>query len=182
MCTIYTHDNTKTVEINLQVNDNTLDLSKVHKGYKCILYGDEILNNVNLKNFLLDIKKICTDVDLFINQEDIKNNTIFLKNLVSNFLVDRISVNIINSHEKEDLKFIDLLGDKGVVNIIADLVTKHDLVALTGRNVRFFGAAKNITLNIDQKERDKHINWLKKHMPILKNMCKNIEFYDSYPN
>lgn len=176
MCTILAQHDTRTVEVNLTNDDASVDLNKINKGYNCILYGYKILNNQNLRSIVSSLKTKGVNIDLYISQEEIKDNQELLKNLVGDFLIDTISVYLRDSHEKEDFKFIDLLADRAVINVIADTLTKHDLIALTGRNVRFFCATESHKLDVEPKEREKHISWLKKHLPVLKNMCKTIEF------
>lgn len=161
------------------------DLNKIAKlidsfypGLEVNITGGNPLAHPDLVKFLEILKTRGIIVNLNINQVHIKDNKDLIKRLVNEQLIYGLGITLHDAHCKDDFKFIDKLGNKVVIHVIAGILNKHDLPALQGRRVliqgfKTAGRGKEL-IEKYKKEIEKNISWLQKKLPALQGMCKFI--------
>ena len=163
------------------------DLNKIlplvnsfYPGLEVNITGGNPLMHPDLITFLNILKSRGIIVNLNINQVHIKDNKELIKKLVSEKLIYGLGITLHDAHCKDDFKFIDKLGDRVVIHVIAGILNKHDLPGLQGRRVLIQGFKNTgrgkILFEKYKKEIEKNISWLQKKIPALHSMCKIINF------
>ena len=163
------------------------DLSKLspmidsfYPGLEVNITGGNPLAHPELITILEILKARRIIVNLNINQVHIKKNKDLIKKLIDKELIYGLGITLHDAHCKEDFKFIDKLGDRVIIHVIAGILNRHDLPALQGRRILIQGFKKTgrgkVLFEKHKKEIEKNISWLQKKIPALHSMCKIINF------
>lgn len=155
-------------------------VNSFYPGLEVNITGGNPLAHPQLITILEIFKSRGIITNLNINQVHIKENKDLIKKLIDDQLIYGLGITLHDAHCKEDFKFIDKLGDRVVIHVIAGILNKHDLPALQGRRVLVQGF-KNTGRGVElfekyKKQIEKNISWLQKKIPALHSMCKIINF------
>lgn len=155
-------------------------INSFYPGLEVNITGGNPLAYPQLVTVLAVLKSKGLIVNLNINQAHIKDNKEMIKTLVDDNLIYGLGITLQDAHNKDDFKFINKLGDKVVIHVIAGILNRHDLPALQGRRVLVQGYKNTgrgkALFEKHKKEIEKNISWLQKKIPALHSMCKIINF------
>lgn len=101
--------------------------------------GGNILEYPELVQFLDKLKSKGIIANVTINQKHLRPYKDLICKLVAEKLVHGIGISLVDSSNKDDFEFIDMLGDNVVIHTIAGILDEDDLVCLKGRKVLILG-------------------------------------------
>lgn len=177
----YCHENstTKGVHGDLRRIEKTLD--SLHAGTEMAVGGGNALAHPDLIWFLEKLKSRGVLANITINQKHLKPYKDLICKLVAENLVHGIGISLVNSSNKDDLDFIDTLGDNVVIHTIAGVLDEKDFEVLKGRKILILGY-KNLRrgssflekdfVNINHRMDMLRVVWL----PQLRKECKVVSF------
>lgn len=190
----YCHENStiKGVHGDLRRIEKTLD--SLHAGTEMAVGGGNALAHPDLIWFLEKLKSKGVLANITINQKHLRPYKDLICKLVAENLVHGIGISLVDSSNKEDFDFIDMLGNNVVIHAIAGVLDEKDFEVLKGRKILILGY-KNLRrgssflekdfVNINHRMdmlRDVWLTQLRKDCKVVSFDCLAIEQLDPKKN
>lgn len=190
----YCHENStiKGVHGDLRRIEKTLD--SLHAGTEMAVGGGNALAHPDLIWFLEKLKSKGVLANITINQKHLRPYKDLICKLVAENLVHGIGISLVDSSNKEDFDFIDMLGNNVVIHAIAGVLDEKDFEVLNGRKILILGY-KNLRrgssflekdfVNINHRMdmlRDVWLTQLRKDCKVVSFDCLAIEQLDPKKN
>lgn len=157
-------------------------IKTLQPGTEVAIGGGNIFEHPDLMWFLELLKKQGVIANITVNQKHLKPFKDTIVKLVSEKLVNGIGVSLVDSKNKEDLEFIDTLGNNVVLHAIVGIFNENDIDAIKNRKVLFLGY-KNLrrgkdNLMTNQAQIARNTVWLRDSLHLLSYKALTISFDD----